>query len=188
MIKKNDVVTVAGPEGTPLKNKDTDKWSVIEVSGNKVVATPVGGTDKEKKTFHCSRILECNGAKTDAIAIAEKQSSIQTKQESNKEDGLNVEQTDTQTPKLDISTLSKDGSELYSKKTSGFDHADYEVVSYCLIAPDKKSYKNFNLYNGSLGKDGGTIISKHKYDIKDKKNGYKKLINSLLKKNYTKIA
>jgi len=188
-LKKQDIISVADSSG----KKSQEKWQITDVTGARVIAIPVDGDEKNKRTFHCSRVMECNGKDTGALETAEKQTNINSKFKAVKEtkSAKKIEDKTTKTTtknpiKLDLNALTSDGSELYAKTVDGFNH-NVIVMSYCLIAADKKSYKYFNLYDGSLGKNGGNSISKKGYPIKDRKNGYKKLLNSLKKKQYSKI-
>lgn len=185
-IKKKDIIAVVDSNGEETE----EKWEVLVVSGNKVTAKPSGENgEKNKKTFHCSRVTKCNNKTTNAFDIAARQTSLNSKHKVKK--GKNVKQMSTKTSKqsgtkLDLKDLTKDGSELWVKKSDGSGH-NSEVKSYTLISANKKSFITFQLYNGSLGKNSGTYLKKKPYKIKGK-NGYEKKIKNLKKKNYKKVA
>lgn len=192
-IKKDDTVVLADPTGNPLKHTEGEEWVVVDVDGNKIVAVPPNSTDKH--VFHKSRVLIHNGKSTDALSVAQKQSLLTNKLKPNMNNKGVLKKTmkrpsdkKGQPIPLDLKELVSDGSELYNKNISGFDHPDIKVISYCLISSDKKSYRCFQTYNGSLGRKSGKSIPKKRYDIKERDGGYAKFVEELLDKKGYKLT
>lgn len=193
-IRKDDKVVLANQFGKPINHGNGTHWIVVSIDSNKLTVHPENNT-KEKQVFHKSRVIECNNNQIDAVNIADKQSSITDKFKPTKETtkmAKHLKQKPAKTEKtelvsLNLKELVNDNSELYYRPIGGFDHKDIKVIGYCLIAPDKKSYKCFNTYNGSLGKKSGKSIPKKRYDIKERDGGYTKFVNELLKKGYSKF-
>jgi len=194
-IRKNDRVVLANQFGKPISHEGGTHWIVSSIDSNKLTVHPENNT-KDKQVFHKSRVLECNDNATNSISMADKQSSITDKFKPTKETAKmakHLKQKPAKTDKklelvsLNLNDLMSDGSELYSRNISGFDHKEIKVVGYCLIAADHKSYRCFNTYNGSLGKKSGKSVPKKRYDIKERDGGYTKFVNELIKKGYNKF-
>lgn len=192
-VKKDDTIILADPEGKPLKNELGEEWIVLDIDGNKIIAAPPNS--KDKQVFHKSRILFHNGKQTDAMSIARKQTLLTSKLKPSMSTKSPIKKTikrpsdkKGQPIHLDLNDLITDGSELYSKNISGFDHPDINVVSYYLISSDKKTYKCFQTYNGSLGRKSGKSVPKKRYDIKERDGGYMQFVKDLIeKKGYNLI-
>ena len=168
-VKKDDTIVLADQAGKPLKHDNGEEWVVLAVDGNKVVVISPNSPDKH--VFHKSRILIHNGKQTDALTIAKKQSSLTNKLKPSIHTKSSMEKTikrpsdkKGQPVQLDLKEITADGSELYNKNISGFDHPDIMVMSYCLVSSDKKTYKCFQTYNGSLGRKSGKSIPKKKME------------------------
>lgn len=81
---------------------------------------------------------------------------------------------------VDLKALRTEG-EIFSKQVS-FDHEGIKVEAHVLIANDKRSFRVFNTYNGTLGRKGKAgkiyeLASDTAFDRKIeqlKKQGYKK--------------
>lgn len=196
-VKKGDKVIVADYDTKPNMHDNGDTWQVISVNGNKLTIIPVDGDENNKQIVHVSRVLKRNGKNTDAMEVAEKQSNASTTYKPVKESKMAEPKTkkikmtkNTKSKKeepiaLNLKELTKDGSELYSMRINGFDHEDIEVIGFYMISPDKKSYKCFNTYNGSLGRRSGKSLPRKKYFL-SKPKAYDKLLAKLAKRGYKK--
>lgn len=192
-VKKDDTIILADPEGKPLKNEFGEEWIVLDIDGNKIIAAPPN--TKDRHIFHKSRVLFHNGKQTDALSVAKKQSLLTNKLKPNMSTKSPIKKTikrpsdkKGQPIPLDLKELTYDGGELYSKNITGFDHPDIVVISHCLVSADKKTYKCFQTYNGSLGRKSGKSIPKKRYDIRERDGGYAQFVKDLMdKKNYNLI-
>lgn len=183
--KIGDVATIAGPDGSPLNGV----WKVLAVTNSMFKMENV--ETKRSETVHSSRLLTVNGRETGALERAEKnthvtKTSLKTKEKpvkaKKKITKKKTQNTKSKSEKINIKDLTKDGSEIWERRVEGFDHKDYVVKAYYLVSQNKKVYRCFNTYNGSLGKNSGGGIPDRTFDIKNyekwtakaKQKGYKK--------------
>jgi len=90
--------------------------------------------------------------------------------------------------KVNFADLNSKGYQVWSMPVKftnkGKDVKDVNVEAHCVIAPDKKSFRVFNTYNGSLGKKSTGKLGVE-FQIKDEK-AYEKKVKSLESKGYKK--
>ena len=138
-----------------------DIWSIDTVDDEEIEVTNTesGETDK----VHPSRI---------AIVINDEENEIPNPDFKSEMDEDDEKATKPKKPKKDkqeatpvnFATLSKEG-EVWSKEMP-FDHEGMTTQSHCIIAKDGGSFRCFNTYNGSLGKNNKVGTS---YVISDDK-------------------
>ncbi|MEM3097502.1 MAG: hypothetical protein QXU32_02115 [Nitrososphaerales archaeon] len=99
-------------------------------------------------------------------------------------DGVRKEKqmsTEQKAEAVSIDDLKSQG-ELWSKDVN-FDHASYKVEAHVLIAPDHRSFRVFNTYNGTLGKNGK--LGDKTYTLEDDA-AYERKIAKLKRQGYKK--
>ena len=92
--------------------------------------------------------------------------------------------------KFDVTELKNMGITFRSKKESNMDSSDQKMVieSFCIVSDDGSQWKHFNLYNGSLGKNGRTPEFGENDSVKIELSGNLEAIEKyLVKKGYDKI-